>query len=80
MTERMFTVYPMGGWDLGEKTDDGTIILTILYVDAKEEPKTQEELDKAMRSLHVRMTAKICADLGSELWQAGGARLKSRPH
>jgi hypothetical protein len=33
MTEKMFTVYPMGGWSLGEKADDGTIILTILYVD-----------------------------------------------
>lgn len=64
-----FTVYPLGGWSLAKGPED-SLILTMNYVVATEEPKNQEELDKAARSLRLYISAHRGSEFGSEVWKA----------
>jgi hypothetical protein len=44
------TIYRFGGWDFGA-TPDGDLIMTVIYLDPKSEPKSQEEMDMAVRRI-----------------------------
>lgn len=64
-----FTVYPLGGWDLANGPN-GALIVTLHYVVAQTEPKTQAELDKSLRSLRLYIEPRRASELGSEVWKA----------
>jgi hypothetical protein len=55
--------YRFGGFDFGF-TPDGRLILTILFVDSKTEPRSQSELDASVRKIHFRMPDGAARDLG----------------
>jgi hypothetical protein len=64
------TVYPATELTLTRALQDkGQIVLIIGYLDAKHEPKTEEEVAKCSRSLAVRMSFQQAAEFGSELWR-----------
>jgi hypothetical protein len=55
--------YRFGGFDFGFMPD-GRLILTILYIDSKTEPRSQAELDASVRKIHFRMPDGAARDLG----------------
>jgi hypothetical protein len=55
--------YRFGGFDFGF-TPDGSLILTILYIDSKAEPRSQSELYASVRKIHFRMPDGAARDLG----------------
>ncbi len=81
MIEKM-TVYPFGGWEISSFEEiEGELLVTIAYVDAKEAPASQEELDKTLRFLNVRMSFQTASEFGSRLWRRAAEQLgQASPH
>jgi hypothetical protein len=74
-----FAVYPLGGWQLDKGPND-SLVMTFHYVVATEEPKTQEELDKSLRSLKLYISAHRGTEFGSEVWKAAQEIIQAQKH
>jgi hypothetical protein len=79
VTEKM-TVYRLGGWETKSfEQFEGELVVTIAYADTKEEPKTQEELNKTLRFLNVRMSYQQASEFGSQIWRRAEEQLRQVP-
>ena len=77
VTEKM-TIYPFGGWEIKSfEQFEGELIVTIAYADTEEEPKTQEELDKTLQYLNVKMSFQVVSEFGSRMWRRAEERLQT---
>jgi hypothetical protein len=77
VTEKM-TIYRFGGWEIKSfEQFEGEFVVTIAYADTKEEPKTQEELDKTLRYLNVKMSFERASEFGGRTWRAAEDRLQT---
>ncbi len=74
------TLYRLGGWEIKSfEQFGGELVVTIAFADTKEEPKTQEELDKTLRFLNVRMSFQTASEFGSQIWRRAAEQLGQAP-
>jgi nitrate reductase NapAB chaperone NapD len=74
------TVYRLGGWETNVNEQlEGELVVTIAYADTEEEPKTQEELEKTLRFLNVRMSFQQASEFGSQIWRRAAEQLRQAP-
>jgi hypothetical protein len=58
-------VYPVAGFDLAHVPNG--MVLTVRYVEATQPPKSQEELDRAIRAVRVGLNATQATELANAL-------------
>lgn len=74
--DEVITTYRFGGWDFGIGPT-GEVILTVLYVDPKEEPKNQQELNAAVKTISFRMPDDSVGKLGEAALRVSGINRKN---
>jgi hypothetical protein len=65
MTTTEGKVYPAAGFDLTHVPHG--MVLTVRYVEAAQPPKSQEELDRAIRAVRVGLNATQATELANAL-------------
>ncbi|WP_143271554.1 hypothetical protein [Bradyrhizobium mercantei] len=69
VADDFITSYHFGGWDFGIDPD-GNVIMTVIYLDPKTQPKSQAELDAAIRKISFRMPENSLSELGGAALRA----------